>query len=300
MLISEMLRRFRPVYAADGEGGTPDAGGAAVVDAAIAAAGAPAEEGDEILLPEDEPGDGEPAPPEEFEDLDVDGLKLKVQKGRKADAERYLLREADYTKKTMALSAKEKAAEAAEAKYTQLASIDEKLHEGRAVLNMVDADLNKEYQFFNSPEYQKLQQDDFVEADRRWKAFQMAKENRARLAGGLGQLHQERTDSTRRRRGHATRGTPSRNRQDNSGLERRYGGEGQGVRRLSRIRTGSARFLNRSPPFQDAPSRRDRPALPRRSCAQGSRRQIRSRHGLNPHGRSRRGKCRRQCERQAR
>lgn len=191
MLISETLRRFRPVYAMDGEG---VGGAAAEVEAAIAAVGAEPEELDmtEVLEPEAE---GEPEAAPDLEDFDLDGVgKIKIPKGKQGDVERYLLREADYTKKTMALAAKERETETARTRYDEQRMQDATLAKGELHLENIDADLGKRYQYFQSPEYRELREVDPLKARGLYDDFQMDKDKREAFVGILRNLHQERTD----------------------------------------------------------------------------------------------------------
>lgn len=194
MLIDMMLRRFRPVFAMDDGAGT----GGAVQDAAdtveaIVGADTGADAGDEGDDIEIDLGDGEgEADTTEFDDFDFDGVKLKVPKGKQKDIEDALLRQSDYTKKTQAAADREKAAEAREKAMQIRTQHDEHISEGRVHLKMMDGDLNKEYTFFQSPEYRKLQEDDPLGAQARFNRFQMNRDARAQLAGALGVLENER------------------------------------------------------------------------------------------------------------
>jgi hypothetical protein len=191
MLIQEMLRRFRPVYAADGEG-TPGASEAAAQVAAIVNAGEPAEEAgeEEFELPDDIVTEGGEEP--EFEDYDLDGVKVKVPKTDLQKIRDAAYRQSDYTVKTKEIAAKVKEAETAKANYEARAQADETFNEGVFHLKNIDADLGKRYQYFSSPEYRQLREDDPLKARSLYDDFQMDKDKREALAGALGRMHQER------------------------------------------------------------------------------------------------------------
>lgn len=192
MTTDMMLRRF---FAADDGSGT----GGAVADAqttiaTIVNAGEGTEEGDageegddvDLDLGEEE---GEPI---DFEDYEHDGIKLKVQKGRLKDIEESLLRTSDYTKKTQEIAAQRAAYEAKEKAILARTQHDEAISEGRVHMKMMDNDLNKEYTFFQSPEYRKLQEDDPLAAQARFNRFQMNRDARNQLASAIGVLENER------------------------------------------------------------------------------------------------------------
>ena len=198
MHIQNMLARFRPLYAPADDTGTAvvDGGSAAAeaVNAAIANVSAPAAgEGDDDLANLEIEGlDETPQVAEEYEDFDHDGLKLKVPKGKQQEVQEALLRQADYTKKTQEAAEVSKRAETTIKEYQQRAAEDGAFQKGIFHLDLIDQDLKTRYDYFSSPEYKTLQNDDPFAAQARWNDFQVAKEQRATLAGALQRLHQER------------------------------------------------------------------------------------------------------------
>lgn len=198
MNVSDMLKRFRPVYAADGEGdgGAPVIAdtGASTADPAQgtgAADGADGADEFDIDIGLDDP-EQEPVQEPEWEDFELDDLKLRVPKGLRQKVEEGFLRQGDYTKKTQAVAERERAIEARETQARVVSEYDSKLSEGTFHLRMMDSDLEKEYKFFQSPEWTQLQQDDFIAAQTRWNRFQMSKDQRAQLVGALQALANER------------------------------------------------------------------------------------------------------------
>lgn len=156
---------------------------------------APAAADDDFEIPDElQPEPAAAEPETEYEDLELDGgIKIKYPKGKHGDVERHLLREADYTKKTMAAAAATKEAEAARTRYEAAQQTDGEISEGVFHLKNIDADLNKRYAYFQSPEYRTLQDEDPLKARSLYDNFQMDRDRRETLASLVRQKHQERT-----------------------------------------------------------------------------------------------------------
>lgn len=193
MSIEQMLKRFGPVYAADGEGGGTAAAGdaAAQVAAIVQAEPGEGEAEPEYELPDDvvvESGEGDP----EFEDYDLDGLKVKVPKGRAEDLKKASLRNADYTNGKKELARLQRESEARVVAAEARAAEDDNFREGVFVLKQLDNRIAEAEKYFNSPEFRQLSTDDPLLAQSQENAFNRDERKRAKLAGALGQIQQER------------------------------------------------------------------------------------------------------------
>lgn len=188
MSIDQMLKRFGPVFATDGEG----AGGAAAEVAAAIANVAEAEPAEEEVyeLPEDI--DAGAAVEPEYEEYDLDGVKVKAPKDQIQALKDAAYRQADYTRKTQAAAEKERLADAREAAATERMAQDEQFREGEYILKQLDFRLGEAEKYFNSPEFKQLSIDDPLLAQSQENAFNRDERKRAKLVGALGQLQQER------------------------------------------------------------------------------------------------------------
>jgi hypothetical protein len=199
MTIQDYLaRRF---FAADGAGSAPDTGGAAAVVDAIAGNAVTVPEGEtEAATDELDDLDGldldgaetEAADPEDWEDLTLDDLKVRVPKGMTKKAQEALMRQADYTRKTQEAAERARQIEAREKALQVTTEYDPQIRKGEYFLETMDSDLENEYKFFQSPDYQKLQAEDYAAADARWKQYQLNLQTRAKLVGALQTLTQGR------------------------------------------------------------------------------------------------------------
>jgi hypothetical protein len=193
MNIQNMLARFHPLYAPDGEGAAVESTAADAVNAIVNANEPAAGDADEGLADLEIEGLEEPqAGADEFEDHDFDGIKLKVPKGKAQEIQDALMRNGDYTKKTQEIAEIRKKAEQTVAEYEQRQKEDATFSKGLFHLEMIDADLKSRYDYFSSPEYKALQTEDPFAAQAKWNEFQVTKEQRATFAGALQRMHQER------------------------------------------------------------------------------------------------------------
>jgi hypothetical protein len=192
MTITQMLTRFGPVYAADGEGvgPMPEMQDAPPVETPPETPPAT----DEVDLEVEVDGLNTPEPEaEEWEEVEFDEVgKLKVPKGMSQKAIDAMMRTADYTKKTQEVAARAKELELREQTAKVVGEIEAKFNEGAYHLKNMDTALKAEYDYFQSPQYQQDQLDDFQKADARWKQYQMNLMTRQQLAGGLQSLAHER------------------------------------------------------------------------------------------------------------
>lgn len=177
--------RFRPLYAADGDGGSPDAGAEVT---AIVNEGEP--EGDVIEI---EGLDGETTAEggDEFEDIDLGDFKVKAPKGKANEVRDGILRLQDYTKKTQTVAEREKAADAAKATYEEKLKFDDTFREGTVHLKMMDNDLQNRLKYLNGPEYRTLDAENPLEAQRLLNQYQLNKDRRTDLASALGRMQSE-------------------------------------------------------------------------------------------------------------
>jgi hypothetical protein len=197
MDIQNMLARFRPLYAPDGGAATGEAPGgeaaaavAAIVNADKGAGAEPVVEEETYDLPDDIEAGAAEEP--EFEDYDLDGLKVKVPKGQAEDLKKAALRQADYTNGKKELARAQRESEAAKTRYETAAAMDDTFREGVYHLRSIDSDLTNRAKYFQTPEFRQLREDDPLKARSLYDDFQMDKDKRGELASLLGQMQQER------------------------------------------------------------------------------------------------------------
>lgn len=178
-------------YAHDDGTGTGIMPDAETAPSPIVGTPADAPTGDEdFQLPEEIAGEIEP--PAEWDELEFEDAKIKAPKTHAQKVREALMRNEDYTKKTQEAASVRREYEAkAKALETQT-EYDAKLNEGVFHLKAMDTELQKEYQYFQSPQYQQDQLDDFQKADARWKQYQMSLMTRQQHAGWLQSLANER------------------------------------------------------------------------------------------------------------
>lgn len=138
--------------------------------------------------PEDteEPAEGaedteEPLP--EVVKFDVDGKSFEVPK----ELEPYLLRHADYTKKTQETAEIKRTAEAKLAEAERNFSVSQEVLETRAALMNVNQELSR----FQNVDWQKLEAEDPFTAQSAWRQFQQLKETQGQITGYLDQKQSE-------------------------------------------------------------------------------------------------------------
>ncbi len=191
MLIQDMLRRFGPVYAMDGDGTGAAAEVAAIVNAGTDPTTTEADASDDFELPDEDLPPEEAAEPE-YEDYDLDGVKVKVPKNATQAIKDAAYRQSDYTVKTKEIAAKVREAETAKANYEAAKAEDETFREGVFHWKNIDADLKKRYDYFQSPEYRTLRDDDPLKARALFDDYTMDEKKRDTLAGALTRMQQER------------------------------------------------------------------------------------------------------------
>lgn len=195
MSIEQMLSRFRPLMAPDGEGtGAPVEGIAPAETEAVDSS-----DSGVLELPDDdalaELGDLVPdpsEPEEELEEYDLDGVKVKVPKSALDKIKEAAYRHADYTRKRQEDAKAAEEGKTAKARYEASLKEDEQIREGGFHLKQIDNSLNQRYQYFRSPEYLQLQNDDPLEARKVYDKFVMDKDTRNELAAAIGRLQAER------------------------------------------------------------------------------------------------------------
>jgi hypothetical protein len=143
---------------------------------------------EEEAAPEEteEPAEGaeDPESPEpELINFDVDGKQLQVPK----ELEPYLLRHADYTRKTQEVAEIRRDVEAKQAEAERNFSVSEEVLETRAALMNVNQELTR----FQNVDWQKLEAEDPFTAQSAWRQFQQLKETQGQISGYLDQKQSE-------------------------------------------------------------------------------------------------------------
>lgn len=141
---------------------------------------APAGEGDASL--DDLAGIEASADPE-FVEVEVDGRKIRVS----SDGKDYLLREADYRRKTMDLSEQRKAVEAERAKIAEQAKLGQEEFQAAVQLQA----LNDQIAQFEAVDWDAWTDSDPFEAQKAWQRYQTTLNRRNQVGGLLAQHMQQ-------------------------------------------------------------------------------------------------------------
>jgi len=138
----------------------------------------------EELQTEGQEGEDEGLEPEiEYAEIERNGKRFQVPK----ELEGEFMMQADYTKKTQNVSAKEKELEARAAQIAQQAQASEEVLEARAAIKNIDSQL-KQYENVN---WNALEQDDPMAAMSHWRQYQQLQQQRGQVAQYLDKTHSE-------------------------------------------------------------------------------------------------------------
>lgn len=131
----------------------------------------------------------EPTPePEDLEEFDWDGKKVKGPKGLKDG----LLRQADYTRKTQEIAETRRELEERAQRIDQQSKAGEEEMNARAALISIDSDLKS----YENVDWDAWETQDLFAAQAGFRKYQQLKAARGEVAGYLGERQKARTDQT--------------------------------------------------------------------------------------------------------
>lgn len=134
----------------------------------------------------------EPEEVEEDEEVDVDGVKLKLPKSQAEQVRKSTMLNADYTRKTQALADERKAWEA-ERDTLQQADVNEQ--SARANLHLIDTQIDH----YSKIDWNAFNDEDPFGAQKAFQQFQLLKDARSSTAGYLEHLSSERQSAEQRK-----------------------------------------------------------------------------------------------------
>ena len=137
---------------------------------------------------QEQEGDNPEEPEPEVIDFEVDGKALKVPK----ELEPYLLRHADYTKKTQEVAELRRTAEAKQAEAEQNLSMSNEVIEARAYKLNVEQQLAQ----YQNVDWAQLEAEDPLGANSHWRQFQQLKDAYGNVSSFLDQKQNEWTAQT--------------------------------------------------------------------------------------------------------
>lgn len=135
----------------------------------------------------DDQGDGQPqdgqaqSQDDDSEEVDFDGQKYRIPKALKSA----LMMNADYTRKTQEVAELRREAEAERAQYQQA---NAQHVQALAAVHSIDQQIHQ----FQQVDWQRLSDDDPVQAQKLWMQFQGLKDSRQQVVGQVQQMEQQR------------------------------------------------------------------------------------------------------------
>lgn len=141
---------------------------------------------EEDLSPEESQPEGEEQEaPVEYAEIERNGKRYQVPK----ELESEFMMQGDYTKKTQEVAEKRRELEAFEERVKQQAQVsEEELHERATLVNVTS-----QLQQYQTVDWDALQDEDPMAAQKHWRTFQTLEKQYAQLSGNLQQRHETRT-----------------------------------------------------------------------------------------------------------
>lgn len=140
----------------------------------------------EITTEGEQPGEGQAAPAEEFEEIEREGKKARIPKWLKPE----LLMQSDYTRKTQEVAEQRKQAEAAAAAVQAERQAWQTYQQEAAQYYALDAQV-KDYAKLSQDQWDQWANQNPVEANNAWRRFQALKDQQREIGAKLAQKDAE-------------------------------------------------------------------------------------------------------------